>query len=274
MQLRTALLLVAARVATAQVPVVDCVVQNKVTRDFVGYFGYTSNTTPQTIPVGPTNTINNSGMLFGNLPTDFTSQAAHTLFAVRFGPTGSATWTLNGQTATATPAQVTSPPCQPAVGDLFSGAQDRCWDTHPEPRQPCEPDPATGDPICPEHRVVCGAIEDLDGDGFCTILDCVGLPGPPGAAGPAGPPGTQGPAGPAGQIALHTVQVVSSTSNATVACGATQFLVTGGGVCTVKGRVDLGRVRSSRPNDSGDGWSVACDLGSATAVAVCAARSK
>ena len=57
------------------------------------------------------------------------------------------------------------------------------------------------------------ATEDLNHDGFCTVLDCVGprgaegaqgnpghdgVPGPPGAAGPPGHDGTPGPQGPKG----------------------------------------------------------------------------
>jgi len=40
--------------------------------------------------------------------------------------------------------------------------------------------------------------EDINGDGYCNILDCIGPAGPQGPQGPAGVAGTQGPAGPVG----------------------------------------------------------------------------
>src|SRR2546426_58033 len=42
------------------------------------------------------------------------------------------------------------------------------------------------------------ATEDVNGDGFCTVLDCIGPQGPAGPQGPQGPQGMAGDPGPQG----------------------------------------------------------------------------
>jgi hypothetical protein len=252
--------LLTAALAHGQTPVVDCVVVNPATSNLVAYFGYVNNLNgPVTVPAGPGNTV--TGLqIYGPVPTYFGSTAAHILFSVQFVPAATATWTLNGQTATATSSSVSSPPCQVAVGVTLpaqSGA--RCWNTLA----------AQGGPT------TCTAAEDADGDGFCTILDCTG---PAGSGGPAGATGSQGPQGPSGSPAtapaLKTYSSSPGTANATASCGANEFLVTGGGTCTVPNLANMGRIASSSPTANGSGWAVSCNAGQANAVAVCAAAQR
>ena len=49
-------------------------------------------------------------------------------------------------------------------------------------------------------------------------------------------------------------------------------LVTGGGTCTVPNVPGVGRLASSAASSNGTGWSVSCNEGQATAVAVCATK--
>jgi hypothetical protein len=247
---------IAAAAAYAQTPVVDCVVQNTSTGTYVAYFGYTGNTGgATTIPLGSLNFTSSVGgsTQVGSVPTSFVNQKGHMFFGLTFGSSSqgsnlSASWNLNGLTATADSSQVSS--CQVPVGSsLPQTAQQRCWDTN--------------------NNNICDPSEDVDGDGFCTILDCSGGPGPQGAIGSTGPQGPQGSTGAAGTApTLQSITSNPGTANATATCGATQFLVTGGGACTVPNTPGAGRVASSTP--SGNGWSVSCNAGQATAVAVCA----
>jgi hypothetical protein len=235
--------------AYAQTPTVDCVVQNTQTGLYTAYFGYTgNNNSSSTIPIGALNYVDSTGMLRGSVPTSFTPNSQQMLFSVTFAAGVTPGWHLNGSTATASSSAATS--CQVAVGtQLPNTAQTRCWDL--------------------QANQMCVASDDVDGDGFCTLLDCVGPAGPQGAQGPAGPQGNQGPAGPAGTVqVLHTVTSSPGAAKATASCGAGQFLVTGGGVCTVPNLAGAGRLASSAA--SGNAWTVSCNAGQATAVAVCA----
>ena len=242
--------------ARAQTPVVDCVVLDPATSNYVAYFGYTGNLNGSvTIPLGSNNQV--SGMqIFGLPPTVFSSQAAHILFAIQFASTGTASWTLNSQTASASSANLSVPACQLAVGvTLSNSAFDRCWNT--------QANLGAGK--------MCTQTEDVDGDGFCTVLDCTGATGaigPAGATGNTGQPGSPGPA--ATTPALKTYTAAPGTANATASCGAREFLVTGGGTCTVPNLPNMGRVAASSPTADGSGWMVACNAGQASVVTVCA----
>lgn len=67
---------------------------------------------------------------------------------------------------------------------------------------------------------------------------------------------------------FRVVTNIASTINATAACDATEFVITGGGGCTVpNSNTVLGRVAASGPTTNG--WQVTCSGGTATAVAVC-----
>ena len=96
-----------------------------------------------------------------------------------------------------------------------------------------------------------------------------GLTGPAGSTGPLGPlglQGLQGPRGPAG--VLPPIQMVNATNtqgSATALCSNQQVLLGGGGACSGAAP------SSSLPN--GSGWTVSCDTGEPTAVAVCVAAT-
>jgi hypothetical protein len=247
-----ALPLLAIGVVSAQTPVVDCVVQNAQTGDLVAYFGYMSNVTPVTIPPGNSN-AQFGGLLIGTIPTTFASAAEHILFGVRFHSPTAVSWTLNTKTATADSSMVASPACQLPVGKPITQflAQQRCWDLGATNK--CDP------------------ADDVDGDGYCTILDCTGPRGAQGSTGTAGGQGIQGPTGPAGAVPMfQTISSTPGTANATASCSTTQFLVTGGGSCNVPNQPGLGRAANSAASTGGNGWSVSCNAGQATAVAVCA----
>ncbi len=72
----------------------------------------------------------------------------------------------------------------------------------------------------------CDPNEDINGDTFCTVLDCVGPAGPQGSQGVAGPEGPQGPAGtdgatgPAGPQGLQGVAGPEGPQGLTGADGA------------------------------------------------------
>jgi hypothetical protein len=91
---------------------------------------------------------------------------------------------------------------------------------------------------------------------------CLCPQGPVGTQGPQGPPGPQGPA----LAPIQTVTAATTTATATASCPAGQILLSGGGACSVS--QGNGRIASSLP--SGASWIVSCDLGTATAVAICA----
>src|SRR5581483_2784817 len=117
----------------------------------------------------------------------------------------------------------------------------------------------------------CDPAEDLDGDGFCSLLDCAGPPGLTGSlglAGLSGPPGPTGPAGP--RPVINLVQVSSAGANATASCVQGQTLVSGGGSCAVPNLSGAGRLAASSVSAGGNGWSISCNAGQATAVAMCA----
>lgn len=67
---------------------------------------------------------------------------------------------------------------------------------------------------------------------------------------------------------FRVVTNVAATITAAAACDATEFVVTGGGGCTVPNSNTVqGRVAASGP--ASNGWQVTCSGGTATAVAVC-----
>jgi len=67
---------------------------------------------------------------------------------------------------------------------------------------------------------------------------------------------------------FRVVTNVAATISATASCNLNEFVVTGGGVCTVPNSNTVqGRIASSAP--SANGWGVTCSGGTATAVAVC-----
>jgi hypothetical protein len=248
------ILLAAAMQASAQVPVVDCVGRNP-DGNLVAYFGYVNNPVRGiNIPLGTDNNVS-SGQIVGSIPSFFPNAAEHILFGVVIGQAGTTTWTLNARTATASASQIPSTPCQILVGQaLPAGMLSVCWNTFSDGTT---------------NR--CDAVEDVDGDGFCTILDCIGGPGQRGSTGAAGSPGPAGSAGPTGTPpVLQTVTVSPGQANATAACAANQILVSGGGSCEVPNLAGAGRVASSAVSSAVTGWTVSCNAGQATAVAVCA----
>jgi hypothetical protein len=71
--------------------------------------------------------------------------------------------------------------------------------------------------------------------------------------------------------AYRTVISTSSTISATAACAQNEFVITGGGTCTVPNNNTVqGRIASSSPLTNG--WQVTCSGGTATAVAICNAK--
>ncbi len=67
---------------------------------------------------------------------------------------------------------------------------------------------------------------------------------------------------------FRVVTNIAATTTATAACDVTEFVVTGGGACTVpSSNTVLGRIASSGP--ALNGWQLICSGGAATAVAVC-----
>lgn len=70
---------------------------------------------------------------------------------------------------------------------------------------------------------------------------------------------------------FRTVTHASSTISATALCHADEFVVTGGGVCTVPNSNTVqGRIAASEATSNG--WQVTCSGGTATAVAVCSLK--
>jgi hypothetical protein len=238
----------------AQQPVLDCAILDSQTGRITAWFGYTGATPGSTVPLGANNYVDSAGTLYGTIPVNFAQAAGHVLFSVKFSSASSAGWHVNGQAAIADAASIAASPCQPAVGSaLPSYAQLRCWDRSNDNR--------------------CDIAEDVDGDGYCTILDCAGPPGSAGADGTRGPTGPAGPAGPTGTPpVLQTIVSAPGTATATAICNSTQFLLTGGGTCTVPNLAGAGRIASSAPSSAGNGWEVSCNAGQAEAVAVCAAK--
>lgn len=88
------------------VPLLDCVTQAGNT--FHAAFGYRNpNPAAVTIPLGTKNVISPSS-LDGSQPISFAPGSHHQVFHVAFFKRGTATWSLNGQTVTASSS---SPPC-------------------------------------------------------------------------------------------------------------------------------------------------------------------
>jgi hypothetical protein len=70
---------------------------------------------------------------------------------------------------------------------------------------------------------------------------------------------------------FRLVSAAANSVNATAQCDAKEFVVTGGGTCSVPNNNLLrGVLSSSQP--SANGWSVKCGFGAATAIAVCSLR--
>jgi hypothetical protein len=246
--------IVSTAVGSAQTPVVDCAVLNTAKGEITAFFGYTSNVNaPTEFPLLSNNFID-LGTVAGTIPAIFPRVQEHMLFSVRFPQTLAATWRLNGQNATANAQSVASPACQASVGaTLPATSLQRCWDRNAD------------------HK--CDGEEDVDGDGFCTILDCVGATGALGNTGSTGLPGNTGPRGAAGHPPqFQSITASPGSASATASCGTGQFLVTGGGACVVPNLPGMGRVASSAASGDGNGWSVSCSAGQATAVAICAQK--
>lgn len=72
-------------------------------------------------------------------------------------------------------------------------------------------------------------------------------------------------------LQLRLVSTATNSTNAATQCDATEYVVSGGGTCTVPNHTVLrGVLSSSQP--TANGWAVKCGLGAATAVAVCGLR--
>jgi hypothetical protein len=235
----------------AQQPVLDCAVLNSQAGQITAYFGYTGASPGSTVPLGGNNFIDAGGIVYGSVPQSFPQAAQHIVFSVKFNSALTVGWHVNGQSAVANAGSVAATPCQAALGSTLPvNAQLRCWDKNGN-RQ-CDPG------------------EDVDGDGYCTILDCAGPQGSTGLQGNPGPTGPAGPAGPAGTPPpLETVTSTPAAANATATCASTRFLVTGGGTCTVPNLPNSGRLAVSAPTSSGDGWTISCNAGQAAVAAVC-----
>jgi hypothetical protein len=240
--------------AQAQIPVLDCAVLNPRTGQITAFFGYKSNTNaPTAIPFGASNFVDR-GTVTGTIPVTFPRPSEQVLFSVTFFSGQTVAWHLNGQAATASAQSVASPACQSAVGTTLPNyAARRCWDRRADN--------------------TCDIANDRDGDGYCTLLDCAGTPGSTGNQGLAGASGAKGlPGTPGTAPQFQTITSSPTAAIATASCGASQFLVTGGGSCTVPNLPGMGRVAASAASSDGNGWSVSCSAGQATAVAVCAQK--
>jgi hypothetical protein len=181
--------------------------------------------------------------------TYFQQGLVRNAFGADFYPGSTLTWTVLGNSATATNDPTTY--C-PGTGNSGTAGL-ACWDTN--------------------GNGACDPSEDVNGDGTCNALDCIGRMGPAGPPGPQGPPGATGAQGSAGaslQAAIQVVTNATASSTATASCQASQTLINGGGMCTVPNTNSIsGRMASSQPSGS-TGWAVSCSTGQATAVALCA----
>jgi hypothetical protein len=70
---------------------------------------------------------------------------------------------------------------------------------------------------------------------------------------------------------FRVVTNVGATISTTATCNQNEFVITGGGGCTVpNSNTVLGRIATSGP--ASNGWQVTCSGGTATAVAVCSLK--
>jgi Putative Ig domain len=70
---------------------------------------------------------------------------------------------------------------------------------------------------------------------------------------------------------FRIVSNAGSTINATATCNANEFVITGGGQCSVpNNNAVLGRIASSTP--TANGWAITCSGGTATGIAVCSLK--
>jgi hypothetical protein len=248
-------------------PLLDCVNYNQAANEVTGYFGYASTS--------PTSTIITFGFqnFFDPLPTvrgqpiTYNSGVFHFAFSATFSldVSTSITWHLNGFTATASndptlycpsPYVVPGPPGPQGQ----TGAQGPTGAVGPQgPAGVAGPQGLAGAP----------GPQGLSGG-----PGPQGLAGAAGAQGKTGPAGAQGPAGPAGPPGLlssiRVVTVPGTTGTATASCKTVELLVSGGGSCSGGDDDDKGRLTSSLPAKSS--WTVVCDKGRATAVALCATK--
>lgn len=243
-------LVFAATALSAQTiyPIVTCVSYNASTNWLAVNFGYVNSFSDAWfVPIGGDNFITpppgdrdqtsffQQGVVRNAFSTNWDLSSTPTL-----------TWTVLGNSATAS-----NDPTMycPSTGS----ASTACWDTN--------------------GNGVCDPWEDVNGDGTCNALDCIGRMGQAGPPGPQGPPGVTGAQGPAGaslQAAIQVVANATASSTATASCQATQVLLNGGGICSVPNTNSIsGRMASSQPSGSA-GWAVSCSTGQATAVALCA----
>ncbi len=240
--------------AQSPAPLATCVEYDSANQVMVAHFGVSLPDGAATVitPIGSGNAVTPSNAIVYGQPATFgPGTNPHRFLAVLKGPRTAATavtWTLGSLSATVT-----------AVNDACLPTGTVCWDKN--------------------HSGQCDVdTEDTNGDGACTIADClgprgeVGLRGPTGATGLQGSTGPRGPQGdPAFPPAFRMTSATSSSASAAVSCAPSEKLISGGAVCVIPNRTtNSGRIASSSPSGS-NGWSVTCSLGDATAVAVCAA---
>lgn len=256
------LLLVTAAVAAAQTgvaPLLDCVVYNPAANELTAFFGYANTSSGQVfIPYGASNFMNPPPGVQGQ-PATFLPGVTHKVFSatVMLSVSSSVSWTLAGTSATAT--NDPNNYCTSAAVPGPPGPQGPTGAAGPQgPTGPMGPQGSTG------------------ASGPQGPTGAMGPQGPAGPAGPqgkTGPTGAQGPAGPAGPPGLlssiRVVTVPGTTATATALCKTGELLVSGGGACS-ENDDDNGRLSSSLPAKSG--WTVVCDKGRATAVALCATK--
>ena len=243
-----ACLVFAAAALSAQTiyPIVTCVSLNPLNHLLEANFGYVNSFSDSWfVPISSDNFMSPAPDDRGQT-TFFQQGVVRNAFRTDFDPNSTLTWTVLGNSATASN--------DPTMYCPVSGsASTACWDTN--------------------GNGVCDPWEDVNGDGTCNALDCLGRAGPGGPPGPQGPQGATGPQGPAGASLQSAIQVVTNataSSTATASCQATQVLINGGGMCSVPNTNSIsGRMASSQPSGS-TGWAVSCSTGQATAVALCA----
>jgi hypothetical protein len=118
-----ALLLVTTLSGTAsashkQTPILECVFQDTRTRQWVSLWGYNNSSgSVETIPIGSGNGFSPGAQNQGQ-PTAFKPGLNHNVFTVIWNGSSALTWTLNGQTASAT---TTSTKCSTNPVPILAG---------------------------------------------------------------------------------------------------------------------------------------------------------
>jgi hypothetical protein len=230
------------------VPIAMCATSDPFTNQMVVY--WTANNT-NTFEV----TVDNSFNFFvpgpGNRtqPVSFPPGMPSQPLFTTISPLGaSVTWVLGEFFATAQTGAGGTPACQ-------FGAPQACWDLN--------------------RNGICDPNEDTNHDGVCDIRDCQGPAGPPGPSGLAGATGATGPQGATGSSlsgSSRLATTASTTVTAIAACNANEFMVSGGGACTVPGTTPSpGRIATSQAA-SLTSWTVTCSTGLATAAAICSVQ--